>query len=221
MIQLFTGFDPRESDGWLVFVRSLLEHCPDPVKIIPLCGKQRDGSNAFTYERFRIPEYCGWGGWAIWMDGADMLLRADLKQLAALLDPTKAVQVVKHQYRTKHARKYVGTAMESENRDYPCKNWSSMVIWNCGNFAHFKARQKIRQAIDEGDGEYLHRFGWLSENLIGELPIEWNWLADEYGENKNAKLLHWTAGMPGFPRYANAPHADEWHKTAKTLHSER
>jgi hypothetical protein len=35
-------------------------------------------------------------------------------------------------------------------------------------------------------------------------------LVDEYGPNKEAQLLHWTAGIPAFPHYCNAPHAADW-----------
>ena len=44
----------------------------------------------------------------------------------------------------------------------------------------------------------------------GELPIEWNWLVDEYGSNDKAKLIHWTKGIPGFKEYSDAPMADKW-----------
>jgi hypothetical protein len=37
----------------------------------------------------------------------------------------KAVAVVKHDYKTKHRRKYIGTPLEADNADYPRKNWSS------------------------------------------------------------------------------------------------
>jgi hypothetical protein len=48
------------------------------------------------------------------------------------------------------------------------------------------------------------------------LPREWNWL-DEYGENDDAKLVHYTNGIPGFRHYAEAPHAKEWHEYAKAV----
>lgn len=47
-----------------------------------------------------------------------------------------------------------------------------------------------------------------AEGNIGELPAEWNRLVDEgqpYG-----KVLHWTAGLPAFTHYADAPFAGEW-----------
>jgi len=155
------------------------------------------------------------------VDAADMLLRSDVSELGDLFDKSKAVQVVKHDYQTKHPRKYVGTSMEADNRDYQRKNWSSVILWNCGHMAHFESRNKIRRAILAGDGKFLHRFGWLKDKDIGELPIEWNWLSQEHGENQNAKLIHFTAGMPGFSHYKNSPMAEPWHAAAQTFHSER
>src|SRR5690606_36000298 len=94
-------------------------------------GGQRDGTNAFIYSRFLIPYLQNYKGWALFVDGADMIVKGDLAELWALRDKAKAVQVVKHDYRTKHPRKYVGTQMEADNRDYPCKNWSSVMVINC------------------------------------------------------------------------------------------
>jgi len=213
-MKIFCGYDAREAQGWRVFTRSVLEHTAAPVALIPLCGEQRDGSNAFTYERFRIPEIMNWAGQAIWLDGSDMLLRGDLAELSSLYDPRYAVQVVPHDYRTKHPRKYLGTPMESDNRDYPGKNRSSVVLWNSGHMAHFAHRQQIRDAIETADGAYLHRFGWLEPEEIGPLPMEWNWLVGEYEKNENAKLAHFTLGIPGFAAYADSDYADEWRRMA-------
>jgi hypothetical protein len=64
----------------------------------------------------------------------------------------------------------------------------------------------------QATGKELHRFTWLDDSRIGELPKEWNWLPDEYGANLDAKLLHYTLGAPSFHEFANTPMADEWHK---------
>ena len=216
MLQVFTGFDQREAAGWHCFVQSVVRHAREPVSICALHGDQRDGTNAFTYARFLVPYLCSFRGTAVFLDGADMLLRADINDLAALADPTKAVQVVKHKYSTKHPRKYVGTDMEAPNDNYPRKNWSSVVIWNC---AHYGNRQLTPDYIAAHDGKHLHRFAWLTDDRIGSLSLEWNWLVDEYGENTYAKLLHWTAGIPAFPHYSRATHSNEWHETRKELNS--
>jgi hypothetical protein len=33
----------------------------------------------------------------------------------------------------------------------------------------------------------------------------------EYGANREAKLLHFTAGIPAWEAYRNTPHAADWH----------
>ena len=151
------------------------------------------------------------------MDGADMVTKADIAELWALRDPFKAVQVIKHEYKTKHPRKYVGTKMEADNGDYPCKNWSSVMIINC---AHYAWRNITPQTVEKMPGSYLHRFEFIEPRYIGELPIEWNWIVDEYGYNPKAKVLHWTAGIPGFAYYKDAPHAADWFSAnAKVNHA--
>jgi hypothetical protein len=218
-IQLFAGFDEREEVGYHAFCSSVIEHATVPVSITPLSlqtvsrfygAGHRDGTNGFIYLRFLIPFLMNYQGWAIFMDGADMVMQGDIKELADLYDPFKAVQVVKHDYKTKHPRKYVGTQMEAANGDWPKKNWSSVMLINC---AHFAWRGMTPETVAGMPGSHLHRFTFIhEEERIGALPVEWNWLADEYGPNPDAKLLHWTAGIPGFPHYATAPEADKWFK---------
>ena len=215
-MKLFAGFDPREAVGFFAFAQSLIETSPG-VSLTALSGAQGDGTNAFTLERFKVFDLCNFGSWACFVDGSDMLLRADIRELFKLQDKRYAVQVVKHDYQTRHERKYVGTEMEADNRSYPRKNWSSVMLVNCAHISHHHNRTAIKEAIAAGDGTFLHRFSWLDDEEIGSLPLEWNWLADEYGENQKAKLLHWTAGIPGFYHYHKAPHAEEWKSAVRKV----
>jgi hypothetical protein len=218
-IKLYVGIDDREAAGLHVFLQSLWKHTSLPVEVVALTkpiaerfGNKSDGTNAFSTLRFVIPELQGYSGWAIFADGADQMLRADLAELWALKDPKYALQVVKHDYRTKHSRKYVGTDLESSNEDYPCKNWSSLILWNCGHWAHFKHRAKLLS----GDGKYLHRFSWLTEDEVGELPATWNHLVNEHEPNEEAKLVHFTLGLPGFNHYRHDEHSAEWRNNLKS-----
>ena len=217
MIDLFVGFDPRESVAYHVFGQSVIQHATEPLAIHPLHLKgltkeyvetHRDGSNAFIYSRFLVPHMMGFKGWAIFADG-DMAVTADIAELWALRDDTKAVQVVKHEYKTKEARKYIGSSMETHNLDYPRKNWSSVILWNCGHPAN---KVLTPQYVMDSSGTALHRFMHLSDDLIGELPKTWNWLPQEEGINLYAKLLHYTLGVPGIAHYRGSPQADEWFK---------
>jgi hypothetical protein len=208
LIRLFVGHDAREAVGAHAFIESVLDHCSMPVSITHIGSKEteRDGTNAFTYSRFMIPSLCHFQGFALWMDGADMLCRGDLAELWEMRESWFAAKVVKHEYIPASDRKYIGTDMESPNLYYPRKNWSSVVLFDCG---HYLNRCLTPEYIAGKDGSYLHRFGWIPDERIGGLPMEWNWL-DEYGENEGAKLVHWTNGIPGFYHYRHAPHAEEW-----------
>lgn len=216
MINIFAGFDQREEAGYHAFTSSVLEHASAPFTVTPLhlplfrsfyAPGVRDGSNAFVYTRFLIPFLQGYTGSAIFCDGSDMLMRADIAELWALRDPYKPVQVVKHDYRTKWPRKYLGTKMEAPNEDYPRKQWSSVMILNC---MHMSWRKLTPESVQKMTGQELHRFSWLQEDEIGELPKEWNWLVQEDGPNPDAKLLHFSSGVPLMPAHANSPHAADY-----------
>ncbi len=225
MIPIYAGFDPREEAGYHAFTSSLLEHASAPFTVTPLhlplfrsfyAPGVRDGSNAFVYTRFLIPFLQGYTGSAIFCDGSDMLMRADIAELWALRDPYKPVQVVKHDYKTKWPRKYRGTSMEAPNEDYPRKQWSSVMIMNC---MHMSWRQITPESVQQMTGAQLHQFSWLADDQIGELPKEWNHLADEHGHNPDAKLLHFTTGSPLMKDHSTVAHADEyWRQCARMNH---
>jgi lipopolysaccharide biosynthesis glycosyltransferase len=163
-----------------------------------------DGSNHFIYTRFLVPHLQEYTGWAIFIDG-DMIVRGDISELWELRNPYMDVQVVKHDYKTKMPVKYLG----AKNEDYPRKNWSSVILWNCNSFPN---RRLTPEFIQKSTGSELHRFSWIDDERVGELPPEWNWLPDEYGVNKDAKLLHYTLGTPCFQEFADTPQGDEWHR---------
>ena len=211
-ITLYVGFDPREAAVFTVFNQSVIQHTSVPVAICPLHQKslefdgQQDGTNAFIYSRYLVPYLQGFEGWAIFCDG-DMILREDLKRLWDLRDESKSVQVVKHNYKTSHPRKYLGSPIENDNLDYSRKNWSSVILWNCG---HPSNKVLTKELVAEAGGAFLHRFQWLNDNEVGELPVEWNHLVREYEPNPNAKLVHFTLGAPGFHNYMRDEFAWEW-----------
>lgn len=212
MIPVFIGYDPREAIAFHVCANSIIRNSTQPVSFMPLAlnllkdyeETHTDGSNQFIYSRFLVPHLMNYSGWAIFIDG-DMIVRDDIAKLWNLRDDSKDIMVVKHNYKTKKSEKYLG----SKNEDYPRKNWSSVILWNCQSSSNHKLTPKF---IQEATGSQLHRFSWLEDNCIGELPIEWNWLPDEFGSNPNAKLLHYTLGTPSFHDYAISPMSDEWHR---------
>ena len=221
MIRCILGYDEREAVAIHTCTSSILRRASRPVSFTYLAPNQiitdyaethtagsgliKEGyapSNAFIFSRFLVPWLMGFEGWALFLDG-DMIVQADIVDLWRLRDPSKAVQVVQHDYRTKHATKY----LDQPNQDYPRKMWSSVVLWNC---AHPRNKVLTPDFVMGESGSYLHRFQWLEDVLIGELPKEWNWLVSEYPRNPDAKLLHYTIGGPYFDEYGMCDHAEEW-----------
>jgi lipopolysaccharide biosynthesis glycosyltransferase len=213
-IPIFIGYDPREAVAFHTCANSIIRHASKPVAIIPLAlnlfedytEKHTDGSNQFIYSRFLVPHLTGYSGKAIFIDG-DMILRDDIVKLWTWVDQHIAwdVAVVKHDYQTRMTEKYLG----AKNENYPRKNWSSVIVWQCDSHPN---RKLTPEFVEKATGAQLHRFTWLEDSRILELPKEWNWLPDEYGPNPDAKLLHYTLGTPCFHEFATTPQGDEWHR---------
>ena len=105
---IFVGFDQREAVAYHTFVQSIIDNSSIPVRFLPLNTKSlsdytevhNDGSNDFIYSRFLVPYMMDFKGWAIYADG-DMVCLEDIKKLWDQRDNKFAVQVVKHNYKTK------------------------------------------------------------------------------------------------------------------------
>ena len=160
-IPIYVGFDQAEAVAYHTFCQSVIERASVPVSFHPLAlsnmkdykEKHTDGSNEFIYSRFLVPHLQSYRGWAIFCDG-DMVCQRDISNLWDLRDDRYAVRVVQHDYRTKYPVKYLG----ARNDDYPRKNWSSVILFNC---AHPGNRYLTPGYVERTAGKVLHRFGWL------------------------------------------------------------
>lgn len=221
-MKVWIGHDQREQAAYNVAASSLHAHCPDaeaiPLKLDRLAssgllrrpmdsrGQLYDlHSNApcstqFAISRFMVPILCQ-TGWALFVD-CDVVFLADVAELFALVDPSKAVMVVKHNH---HG---VGEKMGGlAQTHYPRKNWSSVAMFNCDHPAN--ARLSL-QDVNERPGRDLHAFYWLADSEIGELPPEWNWLVNVEPKPKNPKIAHFTLGGPWLPTWNGAEHDEIW-----------
>jgi len=217
-LKVFIGFDQVESVAWHVMAHSIMSRASVPVSIIPvnlnnlrgLYRRSRDPrqSNEFSFSRFLVPYLSGYEGLSVFFD-CDQMVTRDIKELFDLADPNKAVQVVKHDYIPSTTEKYLG----SVQYQYPRKNWSSVVLWNCG---HPRNRVLGPDAVNDWEPSVLHQFKWLEDHEIGELPVEWNWLVGEYPlgykgvDKRDVKNWHWTIGGPYFDEYSHVDGSDLW-----------
>ena len=94
---------------------------------------------------------------------------------------------------------------------YPRKNWSSMVLYNCGHPSNEKLSVDLVNNPNY-DGAYFHRFAWLKDEEVGALSNEWNWLVGWYKEPEDGKpkAIHYTEGGPWFKNYRNCEYGNVW-----------
>lgn len=210
-LRVFIGYDPREAVAFHVLAHSILRRASVPVSIIPIARHHVVGihtrprgpldSTDFSITRFLVPYLSGYEGAAVFMD-CDMLCRADIAELFDYVS-SAAVYVAKHDYTPIGGKKF----LDQQQTTYSRKNWSSVMLFN-----NAECKALTREYVNEASGLDLHQFRWLEEDMIGGLPLEWNWLVgeDDYPYNPFAKLLHFTRGGPWFADFINCDHADEW-----------
>jgi hypothetical protein len=230
---IWIGFDPRpaETQGFAVARGSIRRRLtvPIPINGVSLSTRhtrlywrpmdRRNGqlwdvvsdapmSTEFAISRFLVPHLArskllgAKGEWALFVD-ADVMARNNLCNLFKQADPSKVCMVVKHDHKPHSDIKMGGQVQTS----YARKNWSSVVLWNC---QHKGARHLTPELVNTKRGLWLHQFAWLDDNDIGELDPVWNHLVGEMPPNPDAKIAHFTAGVPAIPGYEQCEFADEW-----------
>jgi hypothetical protein len=217
IVRVFAGYDPREAAGLHVFTQSLIDTSSVPVSVSPLVLRHMpryvdhgDGTNAFITSRYLIPALCDYAGWALFVDGSDMVMADDVAKLWALRDPQYAIQCVTRPiYQTKSPMKYLSTPMLADNIDYPRKNWSSVMLMNCGHPAN---RVLTMDYVSRTSSRMLHSFCWLQDDQIGPLPRRWNVLIGEEQPPPDPGICHYTLGTPGFQAYADCDESWRFHR---------
>ena len=218
MINVFIGFDNKEKIAYHVLSESIRRNSTKPIAITPIAinnltddfvrERNLNQSTEFAFSRFIIPHLMNYRGWALFMD-CDMLMKADIAELWRLRDYKYAVQVCKHDYTPKEETKFLGQVQTK----YEKKNWSSFMLMNCK-----KCTQLTPNYVNSASGLELHQFKWLeTENLIGNLPLEWNWLVGEYNYKEDVKNIHYTKGGPYFKDYDTCDYSTDWFNTYTSM----
>lgn len=228
---VYLGWDPRELRAYNVAEKSLKLRAGVPTIVHRLAmstlqaqglytrpTREGDGklwdeisdapmSTGHAIARFLVPHLAGYEGWALFADG-DVLFRSDVAEIFALADSQYAVQVVQHFHAPATTEKMDGQIQTS----YLRKNWSSVMLLNCAHPANRALTVGLVNAIP---GRDLHRFCWLTDDLIGQLPARWNLLVGHSAYDEQAALVHFTSGTPDMAGYERQPYADEWRAIAR------
>ena len=195
-LRIFVGFDPRQPISYTVLQHSLVWRAKKTFALTPLLIEnlpiQRQGLTPFTYSRFLVPWLCNFEGWALFLD-PDMIFLDDVGNLFDLADDRHAAMVTKSQYRFE---------------------WASLILFNCGHPAN---KVLTPDFIDSEERcSTPHLMDWLKGEEIGDLPAEWNHLVGYDQPRGDARLVHYTQGIPAFPEVLGCEYSDHWHEDHKT-----
>lgn len=224
---IYIGFDSREISAYFVTHSSFRRHAPGIYpRALELSTLRQQGlyrrpttykdgrlydvisehpmATEFANSRFLVPHLAR-HGWALFTD-CDMLARRSLDAVFdAYNDPGYAVYCVKHNHQPTNDTKMIGQVQSRYNR----KNWSSVCLWNCD---HPSNKKLTLDLINSVPGRDLHRFCWLEDDEIGELPPECNYLVGVTQGVADPILVHYTDGTPHMPGYEDCEYAQEWYE---------
>jgi hypothetical protein len=190
MLRIFIGFDPRQAVSYNVLQFSILRRATVPVSITPLVLETlpitRQGLTPFTWSRFLVPWLCDYEGPALFLD-SDMLCLGDVAELDRRRADHESVPAA---WVSKNEKKF---------------EWASAILFECGHPANRVLTPEYVQTA-----EALHQCQWLADDHVGDLPREWNHLVGYDAPRPDAKLVHFTQGLPIFPETDGSEYADAW-----------
>jgi hypothetical protein len=172
MMRVFIGRDERQPLAYNVLANSIVRHASKPVSITALTLQTlpitRRGLTTFTFSRFLVPWLCGYEGTALFLD-ADMVVTGDIAELFAAHDETSPDVV------------WVNTDQERFE-------WPSAMLFDCAY-----CLQLTPEYVDDPRNK-LFDFAWAKS--VGSFPAEWNKAVGYAPPGLDAKLYHFTKGIP-------------------------
>jgi hypothetical protein len=88
------------------------------------------------------------------------------------------------------------------------------MLINCG---HEQVQKLTPQIVNTQSGLYLHRFQWLTDDVIGSLPVTWNYLEGWHtsADCEDPIAVHYTRGGPWFANWQHVEYGTEWSAEAR------
>lgn len=208
------GYDRNNRMPAYTMAESLLHHSSVPLNIMYLHRNNLKvfdrpdsphDSTDFSNSRFLVPYLYDYEGWTLYLDN-DMIALHDIKELFDYRDDKYAVMVVKHNQQIRSDKKF----LDKKQYQYQYKNWSSVMLFN-----NEQCKALTPYYVNTASGLDMHQFKWLGDHsLIGDLPLEWNYLVDNANQTtRKPKLVHYTDGGPYFRETYECGYAQEWINT--------
>src|SRR5262249_34809350 len=186
MLRIFIGYDPRQPISYHTLAHSIIKRTSIPVSIAPIGSQFVKCRSGLT--PFTFARFLV--PWLCGFEGKALFLDADelvLGDIAELFgqEGDYAVWVSKNQIKFE---------------------WASVMLFNCD-----RCRILTPEYVNTAQG--LHSICWTED--IGPLPAEWNHLVGYDNPRGDAKLVHFTQGVPHWWWTEDCEYAEVWKAEAK------
>lgn len=183
MLKLFIGYDPRQPVALQVLMHSIYSRATQPVSITPLVLSQLPIKRRGLTE-FTFTRYLV--PYLCNYEGQAMFLDADMLVLGDICELFELAS------KNKDAVSVVKGKTRFE--------WPSLMFFNNAQCI------KLTPWMIEHDNP--QKLEWADS--IGELPKEWNHIVGYDEPNQDAKLIHYTQGIPCFEETQDCEHGQVW-----------
>jgi hypothetical protein len=163
----------------------------------------RPFTTEYSTSRFLVPFLNKFSGWALYADG-DIIFLSDVNKLFDIADDKYAVMCVKHKIQSNQNTVNLDGRLKNQ---YFRKNWSSLVLWNCG---HPSNRKLTAEKVNLSEGISMHGFVWLDSHEIGDIPESHNYISGVSTKVSSIDSIHFTEGGPWNRK--DVPYSDIWIK---------
>jgi len=189
-VRIFIGIDPRQPIAFFALQASIIRKATQPVSITPLILAQLPMKRRGLTE-FTYSRFLV--PYLCGYQGAALFLDADMIMLE---DVGKLFALYDEQYSVQ----VVKNSLKFE--------WPSMMLFNCEKCSEL--------TIDFIENQNPFAFTWGD---VGELPSEWNHLVGYDAQRTDAKLVHFTQGIPVFPEVEDCEYSEEWKVEHRAMNS--
>jgi len=184
-MRVFIGYDPRQPLAYTVCQSSIMRRASRPVAITPLVLKQ------LPITRRGLTEYT-YSRFLVphlcGYEGAAVFLDADIILLDDIHKMADAADPTAPVSVVKNARQF---------------EWPSVMVFN----------NALCKELTPDYVQSKEPFSFAWADKIGELPSQWNHLVG-YDPPQDAKLVHYTQGIPCWPETKGCEYAAEWEAEA-------
>lgn len=181
--RIFIGYDKRIPLAYNVLQHSIVRHASGPVAITPLVLDTLANFNRVGLTEFTYSRYLV--PWLCGYEGEALFLDSDMLLLADVYKLFEYAQTKKPVYVVKSREQF---------------EWPSVMLFNCDKCTKLNPEYV--------KNEKPQTFEWADS--IGELDPKWNHLVGYNEPDPNAKLVHYTMGIPEFPECREHEHSGSW-----------